>query len=162
MTTVSVFSIIVATVDRYFAICHPHSYEKKVDGTITTIAIVICWILGVAVGGLPIFVWKTDANDSNKSTCTPPEAFDKSHIMFLCFSAYFVPVLILILGHLTIFLKIRQQVSISKFEYKLLKKSYSHLCRQNFALRWSSISATLIRRLALITKTKKNVEKRCL
>lgn len=110
MITVSVLSIIVATVDRYFAICHPHSYENKVDGTIMTIAIVVCWILGMAVGGMPIFAGTTEVNDLNKTSCTLSKAFDKSYIVFLCLSAYFVPVLILLLGHLAIFLKIRQQV----------------------------------------------------
>lgn len=95
-----------ATVDRYFAICHAHSYKKNVDGTITTTTIAICWLLGVAIGVLPMFGWSKNI----EKTCSTKEAYEKYYVIFLCISASLFPGLILAVSQLVIYMKIKAQV----------------------------------------------------
>lgn len=67
----------------------------------------ICWLLGVAIGVLPMFGWSKKVIEN---TCSTKEAYEANYVIFLCISASLFPGLILAVSQLVIYMKIKAQV----------------------------------------------------
>lgn len=114
--TVSIYSILSVSIDRYVAICHPLFYHKSVGTKTTIISIITCWLLGIA-GFLPLFGWQ---NRMNKDSCDQRQILDDNYIIFFSTFAAFFPTVILIGLYVSIYRKICGQVRLNSQKLSLL------------------------------------------
>lgn len=103
--TVSNFSLLAVSIDRYWSICHPISYHKTVTTRFTKLVILICWILSL-LGFLPLFGWNSGIFED---TCDAKIVFDFNYVIFLCVTVSFLPAIILLLVYILIYKQVRRR-----------------------------------------------------
>lgn len=117
-TTISIFSLLAVSFDRYLAVCHALFYRKNVGKKITLTTIFICWTMGI-LGFLPLFGWISGLFHDE---CDARVVLDFDYLILLCISASFVPTFILVILYTLIYKKIINMVGFSyyspdKFDY---------------------------------------------
>lgn len=128
--SVSIFSLVAISLDRYCAICHPILYHKRTGSLKATKPIIaICWLLGI-LGYFPLFGWNVGMRENK---CHPSVVLSFEYIMFLCVAAAFVPATAIIVIYSLIFKEINVQVKTnanqSFFFFILNIFSQSYDCR---------------------------------
>lgn len=103
---VSIFSLLVVSLDRYFAICHALFHRGNVGKKVTLSLIALCWSLGV-LGFLPLFGWNSGLF---KNKCDARITLDFNYIIFLCVTVSLVPTILLMIIYALIFKKIKELV----------------------------------------------------
>lgn len=81
---VSVLSIVMASVDKYWAVLHPFHYLSNATMNITKAIISGTWIFGIVLGSLPAFGWNKITLEKVKfEKCNYMEIIPKSYMYFL-------------------------------------------------------------------------------
>lgn len=106
LSTVSIFSMVAVSVDRYFAICHPIVYRRTSYARTIKPMIATCWLLGI-LGLIPLFGWNVGVL---KNKCHPSSALSFDYIVFLCIVAAFIPGTAIIIIYSMIFKEFIMQV----------------------------------------------------
>lgn len=119
--SVSMFSLLAVSVDRFWAVCYPVTYH--VSGTKTTkIIITFCWIFGIFFGFLPTFGWNSGHIDNK---CDLRVIADMDYLLFVCVAIAFVSSCAIIVLYALIYRAVIQQVNanfrnILNFHYSIL------------------------------------------
>src|SRR5699024_6786943 len=115
LCTISILNLVAVSLDRYWAILHPLDYHKRISGkTAKQIAVIkeekiaikidvsektalviicLCWILGSAIGFLPLFGWNNGHLASDECFFIPIMNYD--FLMFLYFVTIVLPAIIM-------------------------------------------------------------------
>ncbi|XP_046681060.1 adenosine receptor A2a [Homalodisca vitripennis] len=89
LCTISIFSLVAVSVDRYWAILYPMGYSRNVR-TKTAIGIIcVCWVAGGIVGFLPLFGWNNVQGEI--SSCFFEEVMSPQFLVFLYFATIIGP-----------------------------------------------------------------------
>ncbi|XP_072551022.1 trace amine-associated receptor 1-like [Salminus brasiliensis] len=56
LATASIINLSFISIDRYYAVCHPLLYQRKITPFVTVIMISICWSVSITVGFVIIFL----------------------------------------------------------------------------------------------------------
>lgn len=113
--SVSIFSLLAVSFDRYLAICHALWHRRYVCKKFTLCMILVCWSLGI-LGFLPLFGWKSKLYAGK---CDGRILFSFDYIYFLSFTLSFLPTTAMIIIYLVIYKKVVELVRI-----KVLRKSF--------------------------------------
>lgn len=133
MYTVSVYTLVAVSLDRYVAICHPLYYETSVGTRETRRTVAICWCMG-AIGLLPVFGWKDDHLSKEDEKCHPKDVLDFNFIIFMCVIVCFVPTIIITCTYLSMYKEIIIQVKYLR--YFSSKYLFNYFSRE-YVPRWS-------------------------
>lgn len=104
--TVSIFSLVAISVDRFIAVCYPLIYHVKCTTKSTGITICLCWLSGI-MGFLPVLGWNSGISGDS---CDPRIVMDFNFVIFLCVFASFIPTIIIVVLYTMIFRRIIKQV----------------------------------------------------
>lgn len=105
---VSIFSLLVVSIDRYLAVCHSSIYRNNIGVKTTYGLIAFSWTMGLT-GFFPIFGWNSGAE--SLTTCDSRWVLDSSYIIFVCVTFFFIPTALFIVFYGLIYKRIRSQVS---------------------------------------------------
>lgn len=105
-STISIFTLLAVSFDRYLAVCHALFYRKTVGTKITLFTILICWTTGI-LGFLPLFGLNSGLFHGK---CDARIVLNFDYLIFLCVSASFVPTIILVILYTLIYKKIMNMV----------------------------------------------------
>lgn len=75
---------------------------------IYTVIISFCWALGIIIGFLPLFGWRTS---TETNTCLFVKIMDYNYLLFLYFATIITPALLLLAFYVHIYTIIMKQVS---------------------------------------------------
>ncbi|XP_011141533.1 adenosine receptor A2b isoform X2 [Harpegnathos saltator] len=93
LCTISIFSLVAVSADRYWAILYPMGYSRTVR-TKTAIGIIcVCWIAGTLVGFLPLLGWNASQTDGHR--CIFTKVMDYNYLVFLYFATIIFPALLI-------------------------------------------------------------------
>ncbi|XP_014245551.1 adenosine receptor A3 [Cimex lectularius] len=94
LCTISIFSLVAVSVDRYWAILYPMAYARNVTSKTAIYIICLCWVLGTIVGFLPLLGWNNGmAIDSPQ--CHFTEVMDYNFLVFLYLATIVFPALLM-------------------------------------------------------------------
>ncbi|CAO1411003.1 unnamed protein product [Diamesa tonsa] len=125
LCTISIFSLVAVSIDRYWAILHPLAYSRNVC-TKTAIEIIsLCWIFGIVIGFLPLFGWHKEVTEG----CLFVEIMDYNYLVFLYFTTIITPALILAIFYGLIYKVILKQIN--KTSSASIKVSTNASCRSS-------------------------------
>ncbi|CAO1413354.1 unnamed protein product [Diamesa serratosioi] len=125
LCTISIFSLVAVSIDRYWAILHPLAYSRNVC-TKTAIEIIsLCWIFGIVIGFLPLFGWHKEVTEG----CLFVEIMDYNYLVFLYFTTIITPALILAIFYGLIYKVILKQIN--KTSSSSIKVSTNASCRSS-------------------------------
>ncbi|XP_075217889.1 uncharacterized protein LOC142322694 [Lycorma delicatula] len=84
LCTISIFSLVAVSVDRYWAILYPMGYSRNVR-TRTAICIICgCWVAGTLVGFLPLFGWNAAKLKNHElEACRFTQVMDYNFLVFI-------------------------------------------------------------------------------
>ncbi|XP_036138705.1 adenosine receptor A2b isoform X2 [Monomorium pharaonis] len=109
--TISIFSLMAVSIDRYWAILYPMGYSRDVH-TKTVISIIgVCWVAGTLLGFLPLLGWNT--GKMNNHSCMFRTIMDYNYLVFLYFATAVLPALLIAAFYAHIYriiIKQRQQI----------------------------------------------------
>ncbi|KAL7028399.1 hypothetical protein ACKWTF_005821 [Chironomus riparius] len=105
--SISKFSILAITIDRYRAIIHPLSY-RLVRKSPPITSIVFCWITGITIGALPLFGWRDNTLDNIKEQCTFSKIKSTSYFLFQNITSTVTPMISILLIYGLIYVKVRK------------------------------------------------------
>ncbi|XP_065203568.1 adenosine receptor A1 [Planococcus citri] len=115
LCTISIFSLVAVSVDRYWAILYPMSYSRNVTSKFALGIICLCWISGGLVGFLPLFGWNAG---EGVPECSFTKVMDYNFLVFLYFATIVFPALLLaaFYAHIynVILKQLRQMVSMNE------------------------------------------------
>lgn len=111
--SVSIFSLVAVSVDRYLALCHPIFYRQSFYARATKRIIGICWFLCI-IGLFPLFGWNTGTFVDNR--CHPSIVLSFGYIIFLSITVSCIPTTFIVVIYFLIFKGIIMQVG--KLLYK--------------------------------------------
>ena len=117
LCTVSIYSMIGISADRFLAVFRPASYNTTSLATTNT-AILLTWLVGLAVS-LPMYIdrpgfsnWHNMTHHLNMTACYPPnDGQSRGYSIYAAFMAFIIPITIIIVLYIAIAGKMR---SISK------------------------------------------------
>ncbi|KAH9404001.1 G-protein coupled receptor [Tyrophagus putrescentiae] len=112
LCTISILNLVAVSLDRYWAILHPLDYHKRISEKTALVIICICWILGSAIGFLPLFGWNNGHLASDECFFIPIMNYD--FLMFLYFVTIVLPAIIMAFFYIRIYIVVVQQLSLNK------------------------------------------------
>ncbi|XP_038049948.1 G-protein coupled receptor 161-like [Patiria miniata] len=95
ITTGSLFTLTIITIDRYFAISQPMMYPTKITSMRTVELIILAWILAVVCSLPPVFGWSQYQYSIFRSSCFINWSKHPSYAIFFTVSCVLVPFLII-------------------------------------------------------------------
>ena len=102
----SVFTMLCLSVERYFAVCRPHSFSQRFSSKIVKVLVVMSWVYAIVVM-LPIFLGSSMAHHA----CSVAMTISKGHSIYVFVEAIFsLLVMILLNGKIFISLWCKQAV----------------------------------------------------
>lgn len=130
--TVSIYSLLAVSIDRYIAVCHSSFYHANAGVKTTLTAIAISWILGV-FGFFPLLGWNSGAESFE--SCDTRMIYDFNFVIFLCVVVSFIPTALIVIIYFLIYKQILDQVRIFYITYtrRIIKTFKSKIFRPSFA-----------------------------
>lgn len=104
--TVSLFSLVAVSIDRWWAVCYPVCYHVR-NSTATKIIIVFCWVFGIFFGSLPTFGWSRKDFDNK---CDYRIVTDLKDLMLVSTAIAILSTLAIAIFHLLVYFEILKQV----------------------------------------------------
>ena len=109
LTQVSVFGLLVISLERYVAIKSPFLYQQHNRTRTAVVVIVVQWSLGLLTGAVPLMGWNNEATYSGDS-CTFSGVVSMEFMVYFHFFACTLPPLALMIGvYAYIYVIVRQQ-----------------------------------------------------
>ncbi|XP_052443043.1 trace amine-associated receptor 1-like [Carassius gibelio] len=116
LCTASILNLCIISLDRYYAICHPFEYYRKMTSVATLIMIIICWTVSAALGfgmmflelnilGIEDFYYENVDCDGR---CLVFQSKEAATVMSL--TCFYVPAFVMLCVYLKILHTAQQQV----------------------------------------------------
>ncbi|XP_022088165.1 G-protein coupled receptor 161-like isoform X2 [Acanthaster planci] len=96
ITTGSLFTVMIITIDRYFAISQPMMYPVKLTSTRTVELIILAWFLAVACSLPPVFGWSEYQYSVFRSSCLIDWSQHPSYAVFFTVACVLIPFLVIL------------------------------------------------------------------
>ncbi|KAJ8033998.1 5-hydroxytryptamine receptor [Holothuria leucospilota] len=127
--TASILNLCIISLDRYWSITCPFTYNKKRTTKHMLLMISLVWIVSTIISVAPLFGWKTP-QEKNEPSCQVTQ--DKYYTIFSTFVAFFIPMTIMLVVYWLIFLEAKRRIrgeSFSKYNKtsQVLEGSLSQL-----------------------------------
>lgn len=102
----SIFSLLAVSFDRYLSICHALLHRKHVSKKFTLCTVLVCWILGIFEGFLPLGC----KSGLFAGKCDGRILLSYEYIYFLSLTGAFLPTSALIIIYVKIYKKVLELV----------------------------------------------------
>ncbi|XP_022244802.1 adenosine receptor A2b-like [Limulus polyphemus] len=109
LCTISILNLLAVSVDRYWAVLHPFSYQKMMTGRAVATIILGCWFLGTTIGFLPLFGWNSGPETSGR--CFFAQVMNYNFLVFLYFATIIYPTLLMAFCYGKIYRVVLKQAS---------------------------------------------------
>ncbi|XP_022242408.1 adenosine receptor A1-like [Limulus polyphemus] len=110
LCTISILNLLAVSVDRYWAVLRPFSYQQIMTGRTVAIIVLVCWVLGSTIGFFPLFGWNSGPEPSGRCFFTQVMSYD--FLVFLYFVTIIYPTLLMVFFYGKIYLVVLKQASI--------------------------------------------------
>ncbi|CRL01067.1 CLUMA_CG014327, isoform A [Clunio marinus] len=132
--SVSMFSLLAVSVDRFWAVYFPMDYHVR-DPSIAKLAIFCCWVFGLAIGFLPVMGWNSGNFDNQ---CDFRVVADLNYVLFVSVAVAFPSTSIIILLYILIYRKVlkhtRKRKEILANQYHFIKHKYEIRAAKTLAM----------------------------
>ncbi|KAF5304165.1 hypothetical protein FQR65_LT08058 [Abscondita terminalis] len=108
LCTISIFSLVAVSVDRYWAILYPMGYSRHVRTRTALVIISVCWISGGFIGFLPLMGWHQAVEEPFQ--CFFLKVMDPNYLVFLYFATIITPAILLAASYAHIYRVVLKQV----------------------------------------------------
>jgi len=109
LCTGSILSLVAITMDRFFAIVYPLTYQAQMTKKRACCIISGCWITAGIIGLLPTAGWRAYTEPS-QPRCFFMEVLDFNYLAFLYFGTIIVPSIFMAVVYAIIYRVVRKQV----------------------------------------------------
>nr|AXM42355.1 A2 [Hirudo verbana] len=111
LTQISIFSLLVIAVERFYAIKYPFEYSRICTPKKAFILIAMTWVLSVLITLLPSFAWNLDKMPKFKGLCNFTDVFDLRYMVFYnFFGCVLSPLIVMIVIYCYIFSVVVRQI----------------------------------------------------
>ena len=108
LCTGSILSLVAVTIDRYWAVIYPLSYNARMTGCRAIRIIAICWTLAAVIGLLPSMGW--NGGIPPEPRCFFMEVIDFRYLAFIYFATIIFPSLFMAVVYGLIYEASKKQV----------------------------------------------------
>ncbi|XP_076330741.1 adenosine receptor A1-like [Tachypleus tridentatus] len=113
LCTISILNLLAVSVDRYWAVLRPFSYQQTMTGRTVAIIVFVCWVLGSAIGFFPLFGW--NSGPEPRGRCFFAQVMNYDFLVFLYFVTIVYPTLLMVFFYGRIYLVVLKQASILRY-----------------------------------------------
>ncbi|TRY54417.1 hypothetical protein DNTS_023689 [Danionella cerebrum] len=110
-STASILNLCIISVDRYWAIAIPLSYEQKMTRRVAFVMIGMAWTLSVLISFIPVQLrWHTTLNHKENQTDKCDASLNRTYAITSSLVSFYIPVSIMIVTYSRIFLIAQRQI----------------------------------------------------